>query len=157
MNGLVEAVIRRVGREMLTRDYEKDGCSVSMNDAPVCRAVVDFDSEGVDIPKGSKRCDLLFVGEKENAAWVVPIELKSGGFKVQHATDQLQSGADAADRWLPRKCSFRFAPVLAHGGVVRTPKRTELRKRRVNLRGFKRQPFLISCGDSLASVFGGWA
>ena len=47
-----------------------------MAGAPAHHVTVDMDCSTLSLTE--KRCDLLFVGEDGNNAWVAPIELKSG-------------------------------------------------------------------------------
>lgn len=99
-------------------------------------------------------CDYLVVGEDEDDAWVVAMELKSGRFKATDAARQLQGGADMIDSWLPWKSSFRFVPVLAHGRTVAREEQKALRRpsNRVSLRGQVKQIELIRCEAPLAAV-----
>ena len=93
--------------------------------------------------------DLLFVGEDGKDAWVAPIELKSGRFHADEVKDQLQKGADLADKWLPTNAAFRFVPVVAHGKGIPKHKIGALRQAAVTLRGQKRRPVLIRCHSPL--------
>ena len=123
-----------------------------MDKAPACRVVVDLDCEGLGIAQTGKRCDYLFVGEKQGAAYVAPIELKSGGFGVSAAIEQLQGGADIIDAWLPHESIFRFAPVLVHRKGVRREDRRILRSTKIKLRQQKIAPALIRCGAPLKNA-----
>lgn len=158
MSGLVASVTAAVGYEALTTSCESPGCAVSLDDAPSCRIVVDFDSPALGL-LGRPRADFLFVGETEEAVWVAPIELKGSRWKAESVALQLQAGADAADRWLPAGSAFRFCPVLAHRMKRFGRDRwSALRKRRIRLRGQERWPISIECGrpltEALAQVVG---
>ena len=91
------------------------------------------------------------MGETEEAAWVAPIEMKSGRWSPERVERQLQAGADAAGQWLPAESLFRFCPVLAY----RTKKpfskkrRRSLRESLVELRGQIRPLVPIECGRPL--------
>lgn len=152
MSGLVAAVAAAVAPEALTTSCESPGCAVSLDDAPACRVVVDFDRPELGL-LGQTRADFLFVGETGEVAWVAPIELKGGRWKAESVARQLQAGADAADRWLPAEAGFRFCPVLAHR-MQRFGKDRwlALRERRIRLRGQEQLPISIECGRPLTEA-----
>ncbi len=154
MSGLVAAVSERIHGDCHAAQCSKDGCDVSLQDAPPTRVVIDLDCEELQFAPRRKRCDYLFVGEDDNNDWVVTMELKSGRFKAADAARQLQGGADLADSRLPWNSSFRFVPVLAHGRTVPREEQKALRRpaNRVGLRGQVRQIELMSCGASLSAV-----
>lgn len=153
MSGVVEAVSNSVPAPCLVHACNKDGCSISVRTATPRRVVVDLDCKALHIPPDRKRCDYLFFGEKGARSWVVPIELKSGSFNGAAVVDQLQGGADEADKWLPQEARFQFVPLLVHGAkVVRKKDRTALRSGKVGLRGQIRQVILSRCGGKLKDV-----
>ena len=41
----------------------KEGCKVSLNDAPEPRLIVDFDKPGSPLGQNQTRCDYLFVAD----------------------------------------------------------------------------------------------
>ena len=147
MSEIVAKVRDAVPSACQTSKCDKDGCSVSMRGAPRPRVIIDMDCKKLVI-QGS-RCDYLFVSEDQNSAWVVPIELKSGRFKVSTVKDQLQGGAQFAQALLANGDQFNFVPVLAHGKPIHPLDMNRLRAVRINLRGKKQQPRLIGCGDPL--------
>ena len=106
-----------------------------MAGVPADHLVVDLDCRGLRLPVERKRCDFLFVGEDEDSAWVVPIELKSGNFSPKSVALQLQGGACLAAKWLPDGAEFVFVPVVAHGQGIRKEKLKALRRTSVTLRG----------------------
>ena len=148
MNSLVDTVSRRVPSESLTTSTRKEGCSVSMRDAPAKRILIDIDRVSAD----GQKCDLLFIGEDDDNAWVAPIELKSGSFNGESVTRQLQGGADIASRWLTSKDRFRFAPVLAHGKGVNKRDLKRLREIKIKLLGQTQQTLLIRCSAPLRTA-----
>ena len=148
MNGLVQAVRQRVPKECLARSYAKDGCSVRMDGVSAGHVTVDLDCTALALPADVKRCDLVFVGEYQGGCWVAPIELKSGAFSTHAVAEQLQSGANLAQQWLPKQAKPEFAPVLAHGRI-RRQQLGELRKLTVTLGDKVRRLTLIRCGASL--------
>ena len=154
MNGLVVAVSERVHLDCHATRCSKDRCSVSLRGTASTRVVVDLDCQKLEFAPRQKRCDYLVVGEDEDEAWVVAMELKSGRFKAGDAARQLQGGADIIDSWLPWNSSFRFVPVLAHGRTVPREEQKALRRpsNRIGLRGQVKQIELIRCETRLATV-----
>ena len=151
MNGqLVQVVSKNVSPKCLChkQNCRKHGCGVSMKGAPAPHVVVDMDCDSIKNSSNGKQCDYLFVGTENKTSWVVPIELKSGDVEADKAVEQLQGGADTADKWLPSESSFQFVPVLAHAGVHRNDLNI-LRKKKIKLRNQTRQAVLIRCGKTL--------
>ena len=122
-----------------------------MHGVPVEHVAVDLDCDALGIPADRKRCDYLF-GEADDAAFVVPIELKRGVFRGASASEQLQGGADIADTWIPAGLRFRFVPILASGQGVHRKRLTALRRTPITLRGQSRRPVLIRCGSPLMNA-----
>lgn len=159
---LARAVREHVPAKCLARKCGRGGCSVRLADAPTEHAAVDLDCPALPQPDG-KRCDFVFVGEEPKgdsaAAWVAPIELKSGAFSAGAVAEQLQAGADLADQWLPADASFKFVPVVAHGRGIRREKLKALQKTSVTLRGQlrgqERRPKLLRCGSPLRQALVG--
>ena len=149
MSGLVESVSDKVPLQCHAKRLRKEGCSVSMEGISATRVVVDLDCNALDLAPASRRCDYLIVSEEANAAWVAAVEHKSGGVDAGQVTEQLQGGADAADKWLLAGSVFQFVPVLAHRkGVHRNDQKT-LRSRKIKLRDQEKQTVLIRCGQEL--------
>ena len=130
----------------------RDGCRVALRGVPQKRIIVDMDCKALQIPNGRKRCDYLFVGEEPNTTWVVPIELKGGGWKASEALEQIEEGVRIADMWLPRGTSFQFVPVLVHGKGTHRNELRKLRSRKMRLRGQMKRIALIRCGAQLKSA-----
>ena len=152
MSALVAAFAQEVDWRCHSNHCKKGKCSISLKDAPAQRLIVDLDCATLPIPAGRKRCDYLFVGEENSTAWVVPIELKGGGFKAADGAEQLQGGSQVADAWLPPGSLFQFVPVLAHGKSVHNKDLKELRRKKVTLRGKERQTVLLRCRKKLISA-----
>lgn len=152
MSALVASVTQRVDNDCRTKHCKKGKCSISLKDAPAQHLIVDLDCATLRIPANRKRCDYLFVGEEDRTAWVVPIELKGGGFKADDVAKQLQGGSRVADAWLPPGSPFQFVPVLAHGKGVHNKDLKELRRNKVTLRGKERQTVLLRCRERLMSA-----
>ena len=66
MTELVKVVSDRVPSSCRASNCDKEGCRVSMKDAPPQRVLVDLDCNDLELAPTSKRCDYVFVGE--NAA-----------------------------------------------------------------------------------------
>ena len=148
MSSLVDSVSRRAPSESLTTSTRKEGCSVSMRDAPAKRILIDIDR----VPATGQKCDLLFIGEYGDNAWVAPIELKSGSFSGADVARQLQGGADIAIRWLTSQDRFKLVPVLAHGKGVNRRELKALRGVKIRLRDERRQAQLIRCVGQLQTA-----
>ena len=146
MKGLVAAVSDAVPGGCRSNSCSKEGCTLSVGIAKVKRILVDLDCPDLHIPPDLKRCDYVFVGEKNTKAWVAPIELKSGRFDAAKVIDQLQGGAETVKAWLPDDSAFQFVPVLAHGRDLRIKQRNELRSHTVHLCGQTRRVALVRCG-----------
>lgn len=151
MIGLVEAVRRHVSRCCIAAccQDELGKCTLSMDGVPSSHVLVDLDCRQLEL-SDTKRCDFLFVGEVDTAAWVAPIELKSGAFDGLSAAQQLQGGADAAGKWIRVANELDFVPILAHRPSRGRRRRfQELRSSKITFGDRTRQPIVIRCGDSL--------
>lgn len=149
MKGLVATVSNAVPDRCRSNSCDKERCKLSVRTAADRRVLIDLDCEELHIPRGRKRCDYVFVGEKNTKAWVAPIELKSGRFDAAEVVAQLQGGAETVEAWLPDDSAFQFVPVLAHGRDLRIKQRNEFRSSKVRLRDRIRQVALVRCGGTL--------
>lgn len=157
MRGLVAHVAGQVSGECHVRRCNKEGCAVSMANAPRPSVLIDLDCEPLGLSRQT-RCDYLFVAEDDGvAAWVVPMELKGGRLNANHVTTQLQAGADLADGWLSDTTPFRLVPVLAHKKPIHRQGRENFRRKTVCLRGRKRRIVRIRCGAALRTALAGSA
>ena len=128
MRGLVAAVSNKVPTCCRSNSCKKDGCSLSVPSS-IKSVLVDLDCDMLQIPPDQKRCDYVFVGEKNTKAWVALVELKSGKVRASDVVAQLQGGAKTAEAWLPNSGSFQFVPVLAHGKGISPIERETLREK----------------------------
>ena len=149
MNGVISTVSGSVDQKCQVSVCRAQGCSVSLHGMPTARVIVDLDCDELGIDPDRKRCDYVFFGEGEGITCVAPIELKSGGFRESDVVEQLQGGADEANRWLPQRCSFQFVPILAHGKRIPKQGLKALREKKIRLREHTRQAVLIRCGETL--------
>ena len=125
---------------------------MSLAGVPTDHVLVDLDCDTLQNRHQGKRCDYLFVGEDTETVWIVPIELKSGGFRASEAAEQLRGGAALTASWLPGRSTFNFVPVLAHGPGIHRQVFKKLRSERIRLRGQARQIVSIRCGTPLRVV-----
>ena len=152
MNGLVNAVTRKVHLSCRVNICNKDRCSVSLNSAPSNRVIVDMDCEEISTIQTGKICDYIFFGESKDTNWVVPIETKSGKFKSSHVVQQLQDGMKIADNWIPQGCKFRLVPMLFRNKQTRVHRNEfrNLRKARLIFRKSKYMIEIRHCGDTIS-------
>ena len=122
-----------------------------MEDLPEKRVLVDLDCAELGLSQAG-RCDYVYFDEDGISGRVVPIELKSGGFRPSHVTDQLQQGAEIAAGWIPHGLSLQLVPVLVHGKGIRRPELDRLLKVKITLRGRSGRLIWIKCGDPLKTA-----
>ena len=156
MSALLDRIQATVGTLHCRKSCSRDACRVYLTGAPSQRLIVDADSA---FPQGGKRCDfILFLSGGGGVLTVAPIELKSGKVDASKAVDQLQAGADFADRVSPAADRTECRPILFHGGqrIHRTQK-TALAQKKVNFRGRKLTVKIARCGrpKNLANALGG--
>ena len=154
MTELVETVRTKVSDECLEfGKCEKDGCGISLEDAPEPHLVIDFDKPGSPLPKDQTRCDYLFLAaQADNGYWVVPLELKSGKYDASKVVEQLEAGTREAEKIVSSRIKVSFRPILVSGKGARKAEREEFkRKGKVSFRGGKPKPIkVIRCGGKLA-------
>ena len=150
MTGLVDAVRDRLCERCLVKECDKNGCSVSLNGVPQPHLVIDLDGPNSPVGQRQKRCDYLFVADKCNRGWVVPMELKNGEMKVSKVIGQLQAGADVAQKLVSHGSAISFRPV-AVVREFRKGARDKLREREseVSFRGRSERIRVLICGDPL--------
>ena len=155
MTGMVETVRGKVESTcVISKGLRKEGCSVSLKDAPKPRLIIDLDKPGSPLGKNQTRCDYLFVADAQgNRGWVVPIELKKGRLDASKAVEQLKAGASVAEQLVPDTLTVNFRPAVASGG--NKAERAELRAERniVRFRGSVEYVRLLKCGDKLINAF----
>lgn len=143
---------KRVPQGCQASRIDKDGCTLSLSTVPRSRVIVDMDCDHLNL-QSRRRCDYLLVCGEGSHVWVVPIDLKSGGFRASEVREQLQAGAEFAHVKLPTVGQFNFVPILAHGKTARRLELQKLREVRITLRGKRRQPKTLNCGDPAAKAF----
>jgi len=151
----VTGLVKRVRAELDTRcliqggGLGKEGCRIRLEGTPRTRVAIDFDKPGSPLGQNETRCDYLFVAESSgNPGWIVPLELKSGKVDVSRATDQLQAGAEFAERLFASNRDVEFFPVIASGSVPKAERRA-LQTSRVRFRQRNERIRRVTCGDRL--------
>lgn len=145
--------IRDFDHACLADKCEKQGCAVYLDGAPCPFHLIDLDHPGSPAGKVAK-CDYLFLGagDKDEALFVAPLELKSSGIRPAKVRAQLQGGAKVAERLAPH-VRTHFVPIAAHGAANLTHNvYRDMAKRRVSFRGREYPVRVIQCGDHLADA-----
>ncbi len=155
--GLVESVRGRSDPECLVSRIGRNGCTVSLRDAPRERLIIDFDKRDAPVRGDGPSCDYLFVAEgvPREAGWVAPLELKRGALRASAVVRQLRAGAEAAERLVPRELRPSFRPTAVCGSIHKL-ERAALRKpqNRIAFQGHSEAVRLMSCGCRLTEVLG---
>lgn len=152
MSGLVQRVRAKVDDRCVATRIRKGGCSVFLDGAPTSRLIVDLDDPASPLPPPKRRCDYLFVADAADGdGWVAPMELKDGKFHAGEFARQLQAGASAAERIVPRNVMVRFRPIAVFGGgrTKAERDRSHRRQSRVRFRGSNEPLRLMRCGGKL--------
>lgn len=107
-----------------------------MTDLPKDCVVVDADLAFPFHKIRGKKCDfVLFLFESAGKLLTSPVELKGGHVKASEAQEQLQQGADFADRFLPRDVGSTCVPILIHNKSLHPMQRATLNRAKVRFRG----------------------
>ena len=156
MTGLVATVRGKLDEACVrSRRLRKEGCSVSLRDAPQPRLIIDLDKPGSPLSQNQTRCDYLFVAEVPSKRdWVVPLELKSGGLDAGKVVEQLQAGARAAEKLVQPSRTIRLCPVLAYGGSMHRAERTVMKQKSswVRFHDYSEPVRQIRCGSPLTQA-----
>ena len=106
----------------------KAGCKVDMRQAPFPFILIDMDCDLLEIDRQSDHCDFLFVsqGDGDTPGWVAALELK-GRPESSKIVEQLQAGAQFAEKILSRGADIRFRPIAFYGGRMHREELTRLR------------------------------
>ncbi len=157
MTALLKSVAPMIDRDCLVKGgLKKDGCRVAMTGAPAPRLVVDFDKPGSPLAADATRCDYLVIAEGDGAHdWVVVLELKRGKLHGDQVVKQLQAGASAAEKLVPRDAALRFRPIVASRSRHRHEyTRIKGKSVRIRLHGHSEPVRVISCGAGLVDGLG---
>ena len=136
MSEVLDEIRTRVGEENLSTLRSRSGCGVNMTEAPSPRIVIDADRAFPAPGMTGKRCDyiIFFCDTANNCLVVVPIELKGGDVKASEISEQLQEGANFAERFTPEATETVCLPRLFHKGIHRKESQ-QLKRTSVRFRG----------------------
>lgn len=161
MNNMLKHIQDKIGAENCRlsscniRSCSRDRCLVYLDGITPDRVIADADSEGLDQFFPGKRCDFILFLKNQTAPWIVPLELKSGRVPdAQYVADQLQAGADFAQRMLkeleegmiPQSCHLVCQPILLHGKNLPETLRKKLNRAKIHFRGARLTIRTARCG-----------
>ena len=151
MSKWISNISRKVPKECVVDRCAKDGCSVATEGLPSKQIIIDLDCYDTVSSLGKKRCDYLIAAEDRGTLWILPVELKSGGFQASSIIKQLQAGADQAKQLVHYDNSIILMPVLAHRRKRRMHRNDTklLREKEIVLFGKRRRVILVECGANL--------
>ena len=152
MSGLVQRVRAKVDDRCIVARIRTKGCRVSLDGAPAPRVIVDFDKPGSPLGPSDQRCDYLFVADGTDPdGWVAPLELKRGQFHTGEFVRQLQAGAAAAEKLVPRSAKVGFRPIAVVGGGMTKEEWNKSRQRKYAVRFHGKSEILrsLSSGQKL--------
>ena len=136
MKEVLYGIRAKIGAENCCEFCTRDRCRVSLKDIPRERIVVDADKAFEAHGCSGKRCDfILFTPGSGGKLFVVPIELKSGGFDVSSALEQLQEGATFAEEFARCATNAVCRPVLIHGRGMHRMDLSRLNLKKIWFRG----------------------
>ena len=136
---------------IMSGGLSKDGCTVSLSDAPVQRLIVDLDKPGSPLKQNQPRCDYLFFANGNGAVgWFAPLELKRGSLRASRIVQQLKAGATVAEQLVADNDPVRFRPIAASGSIQKH-QRNILRNKNSKIRFHNHIEAvrLIKCGTPL--------
>ena len=153
MKGLIEEVLLNVDKACIVRGrINKEGCKVSLKDAPSPRLIVDFDKPGSPLVGNQTRCDYLFIAEDAGAAcWVSALELKRGDSAQVKLSTSFKRAPKLREKFVPQNAPVRFRPIAAFGGGMHKAERNVLKQtnNKVRFHGMSESVRLIKCGGEL--------
>ena len=161
MSKIFNRIRAQVGPENLSESCSRDGCRVYMTDVPSPRIVVDVDRASQAHGISGKRCDyiLFFTSGTRDTLVMVPMELKSGTVNASTASEQLQQGAELAERFTRNRIAVGAVcyPILFHGKRIHEKARKALNRAKVPFRGRQLTIKTARCGQpgNLANVLAG--
>ncbi|MCE2396327.1 hypothetical protein J4G02_17465 [Candidatus Poribacteria bacterium] len=119
MSEVLNGIRTRVGEENLSTLRSRSSCGVNMTEAPSPRVVIDADRAFPAHGMMGKRCDyiIFFCDTAQNCLVAVLIELKGGDVKASEVSEQLQAGANFAERFTPGAPEAVCLPCLFHKGI----------------------------------------
>ncbi len=148
MADLVNLIEKKLSDGCFAKKLKKEGCSVSLKDAPVPSITIDMDKPQVPVKQSETKCDYIFIGGSGNV-FLVPLELKKGKLDASQIVKQLQAGANIAARIIPRGEHVQFRPVGVCGGKIHPDQRRQLLQSEIRFNGQRPTVELLNCGDPL--------
>ena len=132
MSDVLDGIRSAVGERNISQSLSRDECGVDDTGLPAQRIIVDADLAFPAHRWAGSRCDFIifFLDTDERHVVTVPLELKSGWAYPEPVSEQLQGGADFADRFAP--CNAVCRPVLLRGRGINLRK---LNRAKVQFRG----------------------
>ena len=121
-----------------------------MGEVPGSCLIIDFDKPGSPLSSNERRCDYLLVIEDwKRGNWVVPLEFKRGRLDASQVIGQLQAGASAAEKIVPKDNSTHLCPVAVHRGISKHEHNSLRNKGEIRFHEHTERVRLMPCGDSL--------
>ena len=136
-----------------TGKLRKEGCSVSLKNAPAPSIAIDMDKPQAPVGLSDTKCDYIFIGGSDEVL-VMPMELTKQDLKASKFVKQLRAGAQIAARILPSGEFVQFQPVGVCGGKIHRAERDLLLKSSSKIQ-FKGKHFnlrLLKCGQPLINA-----
>ena len=142
MADLVNRIKQRLSSECLRNGkLTKEGCTVSLKNAPTPSIKIDMDKPQAPVNRGEAKCDYIFIGGC-NEVFVVPLELTNQDFDLSKAVKQLRAGAKVAARIILDSEDVQFRPVAVCKGRVRRDEKRKLSQPANKIR-FKNVPSIV--------------
>ena len=137
MNEILENIKENVGADNLCDSCEENDCKASLEGVPQSRVLVGANKAFEAHQVTGNRCDciLFFMDSVDDSLFAVPIELKSGKVDASEVFEQLQQGANFADRFAPRNRDSICRPILIHGPGIHKSQQKKLNRNKVRFRG----------------------
>ena len=148
MADIVNLIKKKLSDGCFAKKLKKEGCSVSLKDAPVPSITIDMDKRQAPVGQNEAKCDYIFIGGSGNV-FLMPLELKKGKLDASQIVKQLQAGANIAARIIPRGEHVRFRPVGVCGGKIHPDQRRQLLQSEIRFNGQRPTVELLNCGDPL--------
>ena len=150
MSQIIDDLRAENGQARITRCAERR-CSLDLRGVAADNHVI-VSPEQILSGTSQSRCDCIVFCDRDGL-WVVPVELKGGGYDAGQVIAQLQSGAQIAENLLRARACKGFIPLLLCGRGSSAGIRV-LRKdqSRVSFRGRTYFIEIRNCGFPLTQV-----
>ena len=151
MGNLVERMKKNLpaGCIRKRKRYSKEGCSVSLQDAPTPCIMIDIDKAQALVKGHETKCDFIFIGGSNNVL-LAPLELTKKELKASKVVKQLQAGANLADAHIiPAGEQVKFQPVAYCGGKIHRAEKRRLLQSKIRFKNQSSNVQLLKCGQPL--------